>query len=428
MSKKVLRRIAVFFNATKYIPREECTEIYEKCIREIPVEMDATYLVQDDEMDDVMKEDGDAVCLIMPMSGSVQSSAVRTALHFKTSIFFPVYMKGGFSDEISDRLLMANSAPAIMDAFAVGKRSSDHIEMISSFEKIENRIRILQSEDYIRNARLLLIGGIEPWVVSSSRDLSIYEKKLGCSFEVMPYDELIALFERTTDAEAKPIYEHFMARVTELKKVNEADVRKASRFAYALDKLLDDKEVDGCALACFNLIPVIGTTSCLALSYINEKCEKLASCEGDVESLLTMLIARKLTKAPLWMANPNLQRDGSINFVHCTAPISINGDREYNLMKHHETGKGVSPEVTMPEGIEVSMLRIGNNAENFTAMKAESQEALHENSCRSQMHLMPEDPDRYLRTSLGCHQVMAFEDITEMFRTVCKDFDMKELI
>ena len=428
MKKKELRRIAVFFNATKYIPGNECIDIYEKCIKEIPFELDRTYLVQDDELDEVLKEDKDAVCIVFPMSGSVQSSVVTTALHFRTSIFFPAYMKGGFSDELSERLLKANSAPAIMDSYAVAKRSSDHIEMISSFDRIDTRIRILKAEDYIRNAKLLLIGNIEPWVVSNNRDLSVYENKLGCTIERMPYDELIASFEKTTDEEAREIYSNFMDKVGELKSVNEDDVRRASRFAFALNKLLDDKNADGCALACFNLIPLVGTTSCLALSYINQKCQKLASCEGDVESLLTMLIARKLTAYPLWMANPNLQRDGSVNFVHCTAPIRINGDMKYNLMKHHETGKGVSPEVMMPEGIEVSMLRIGNNAESFTAMKARSIEAIHENSCRSQMHLMPENPEGYLRTSLGCHQVMAFEDITEMFRTVCRDLDMKEVL
>lgn len=426
MKGRKLRKIAVFFNATKYIPRDECELIYEKATGEIPFTLDRTYLVQDDALDEVMKEDGDAVCVLMPLSGSVQTSVVRVARHFRSVIFFPASMKGGFSDALSDRLLRANAAPALMDAYAVSKRFSGHIEMMVSFDRVERRMRTLEAEAYIRSAKLLLIGDIEPWVVSSSRDLRAYERKFGFTIEHMPYDELISRFEMTTDEDATSLYRYFMGRGGKLKGVEDEDVRRASRFALSLVRLLDEKEADGCALACFNLIPKIGTTACLAFSYINGQGGKVAACEGDIESLITMLIARKLTTKPLWMANPNLQADGSINFVHCTAPIEIDGEREYNLMRHHETGKGVSPEVSMPRDSDVSMLRVGNTGEAFTAMRAHAIEAIHENSCRSQMRLMPEDPEKYLRTSLGCHQVMAFEDITEMFRMVCRDFDVKE--
>ena len=78
-----------------------------------------------------------------------------------------------------------------------------------------------------------------------------------------------------------------------------------------------------------------------------------------MDSAITMLIMKRLTNDNVWMANPNIQSDGMVNFVHCNAPVRINGeDCKYILINHHESGIGVSTQVELPENIKITVCRI----------------------------------------------------------------------
>ena len=103
--------------------------------------------------------------------------------------------------------------------------------------------------------------------------------------------------------------------------------------------MIEKYKCDGMAIACFDLIASTGINPCLGVSYINGETPYFAACEGDVDSAVTMLFIQALTDDSPWMANPNLEQDETINFVHCTAPVK---GHKYILRNHHKTGIGAS--------------------------------------------------------------------------------------
>ena len=141
-----------------------------------------------------------------------------------------------------------------------------------------------------------------------------------------------------------------------------------------------------------------------------------------------MLLMKKLTATRLWMANPGLQPDGSINFSHCTAPIHcFDRPLHFKLRSHHESGIGVSLQVEYPIGQTVTACRISDEARCMTIHRGVSQKGLYETACRTQLHVRFEQPEHYLQTALGCHQIFAFEDICSRLEKLAGMFGLKIL-
>ena len=83
------------------------------------------------------------------------------------------------------------------------------------------------------------------------------------------------------------------------------DMIKAMRLYRAIRKIVDEDRLSALTLSCFRLIEQTGTTGCLALSLLNDE-GIIAGCEGDLQSVFTMLAAKVLTGKPAFMANPSM--------------------------------------------------------------------------------------------------------------------------
>ena len=72
-------------------------------------------------------------------------------------------------------------------------------------------------------------------------------------------------------------------------------------------------------MSCFKLIERTGTTGCLALAMLNVE-GIIAGCEGDLQSVFTLLVAKALTGKVGFMANPSMinARNNEIILAHCT--------------------------------------------------------------------------------------------------------------
>lgn len=155
----------------------------------------------------------------------------------------------------------------------------------------------------------------------------------------------------------------------------------------------------------------------MGVGYLNDCTAFSAACEGDTDSAVTMLIMRHLTSDKLWMANPLLMPDGSVLFSHCTAPLTVKGRLCRTVLRsHHETGVGVSPQVFLPENIRVTLCRVSAATGQMTVAGGTSVKFEEEPVCRTQLAVMPDNPDKFLDSLLGCHQVIAFEDIERKLR------------
>ena len=406
-----MKTIFAMFGATRYWDKKALEAAAAKIEAALPGVADEYILIPDGVFPAGLPQKTDT-CIILPMSGAVQAPLVQFASGFGKVTLFAGYVEGNFDADLRRDMLRLNAAPTLMDSWAVLKRTHTAVSLCLS------RDELAPAEQPAPSSKLLLISDIEPWVVSASRDFTAYEKA-GMTVHQVPSDDLEALFNAVTPKEASPLTAHFADRADALVEPNRADVETAARLAVALERLLTRENADGAAIACFNLIPRLGTTSCLAVSHINENTRFIAACEGDLDSAVTMLLMKHFTAKGLWMANPNLQADGSINFAHCTAPLSICGTAcRFTLRNHHESGRGVSPEVNFPTGGRVTMCRFSAAEGKLSVQSGTTEPGAREETCRTQLRIRPDDFARYLDTALGCHQVVAFEDISAEMRAL----------
>ncbi len=406
------------FAARRYwTDKDELNGAFEHIRKELSKLCSEAYLV--DDSFDLNTFDGHKADLMIaiPMSGAVQPRILEVAHHFGHVLLFAGYVNGSFGT-VSQRMLVLNSAPAVMDVYALLKRQHGSIDLCVSREELQNRARALGVIESLKGCKLLAIGKTEPWVISSVKNWDIVREKFGIEIVDVEQSELVELYNSVQDDNCYA--EQWTENAAGLVEPTSSDVSDASRMQAALIKLIEKYNARGAAIACFQLLKT-GTTACLGVSYINTYTDYVVSCEGDMDSAITMLIMKQLAQDSVWMANPNIQPDGTVNFVHCTAPTIINGEKcEYILRNHHESGIGVSTQVELPQNLEMTACRISNNLSQITIRKCVGICGDYEPSCRTQLRVRFDDFDRYIKTALGCHQMFVFSDVTQELEYISK--------
>lgn len=416
-----MRTITVLFFSTVYWNDKEILETAKKDIGS--KFKDTTVIsVIDGDFSEAMKYIDFDTLIAVPCSGAVQPKIVEYSENFDKVIIFAGYVPGNYDLDVTDRMLLSNAAPALMDVYGVLKRNHKKtVSLQRSFAELEKFRKIMEAYEYVRNGKITLIKGPEPWVISVSRDFKNYERQLGLKVDLTTQEELIDLYNQTTSKEAMDIYEYYKKDAFEIVEPIDDDIMKCSRLAKAMLKLIEKHQSTGIAIACFNLIGVIGVNPCLGVSYINGETDYFAACEGDIDSAVTMLMMHGLTKEKPWMANPCLQSDETVNFAHCTAPLRVKGEKQKFLLRnHHETGVGVSPRVFYDHDMTMSMFRYSGVTNTMTINKGTSMEGRYEPNCRTQVRLAIDDYPHYIETNIGCHQVMTFENINRDMKMLCE--------
>lgn len=369
------------------------------------------------------------VCVAVPFSGSVQPDIIRLTGTCRHIILFAGYVSGNFSSEIRERMIYNNAGPTLMDVHAVLRQDSEKAVMIArTFAELTHRLELFRACIAVQNGRITVIGKPEDWVISVERDYTVYRKNLGVRIDIATQEELIELYRETPQTDAEEIYHYFADDAGQICEPDPGTMQHCARLAAALLRLIKRHHSDGIAIACFDLIGRLGVNPCLGLSYINGETPYVAACEGDIDSAVTMLLMKHLTREKLWMANPWLEADRSINFAHCTAPLLLHGQKQkFILRSHHETGIGASPRVYYDKDIPMSIIRYSGRTNALTINRGRSVDGEYEPSCRTQLRVVPEDYDHFIDTNLGCHQVMTFEDITGDVAKLCELLHIKIL-
>lgn len=418
--------LCCFASSRYWTNRAELKNAVECIKNDIKTLCDTVILIDEQFNFNYLKEYNDSLMVALPMSGGVQPDIIRATEYFEKVLIYAGYVKGNFDDEITKKMVIGNAAPAVMDVYAVLKRKGN-IHLCSNREELKKRINVYQACEKIRGSKLLAIGNTEPWVISAVRDWKVVKDRFGIEIINVTQEELIEIYENTNSDYAEGFYKQWREKSKDVIEPTESDLLNASKFQTALINLIEKYGASGAAVACFNMLKT-GTTSCLGVSYINTYTDYVVSCEGDMDSAITMLIMKALAKDSPWMANPNIQPDNTVNFVHCTAPTCINGKEcDYILRNHHESGIGVSTQVQLPLNVNMTACRISDNLSKMMVQKCTGTSGEYEPSCRTQLKVKLEDYHKYIYDSLGCHLIFVFEDIKQELIYLAEEFDIEVL-
>lgn len=196
--------------------------------------------------------------------------------------------------------------------------------------------------------------------------------------------------------------------IEEMTSLGEVDpgMQGAEAIYKRLKELVQKYDLQGVTLRCFDLLSTVKNTGCIALSKLNDEGIP-ASCEGDIPTLLTMMICKKLTGEYCFQANPaRIQPDGEILFAHCTLPLKMTEKHEYTT--HFESGIGVAIHGDLPTG-DYTLVKMSGDMQRMLAVDVELTRCQFEpNLCRTQVWVKttPEVSQYFLTNPIANHHVL----------------------
>ena len=260
----------------------------------------------------------------------------------------------------------------------------------------------------LNGMRVGVIGKPSGWLIASNVDYSAMRERWGVEMVDVPLDEVVTGYEAVTDAEVQDIADEFISKAVGIKEPSRDEVVKAMRLYRSVKGIVERYNLDAFTLNCFDLIPTTRTTGCVALALLNQEGIP-AGCEGDEQTLLTMLAVQVATGEMTFMANPSKILDNAAHemvFAHCTIAPAMT-DR-YIVRDHYESLSGVAVEGIF-EPMDMTVVKCGGRGmEHFFISKAQLLECTsNPNMCRTQLHLrLDETLDYFLERSIGNHHVI----------------------
>lgn len=248
------------------------------------------------------------------------------------------------------------------------------------------------------NLRLGLIGRISPWLINEKFNLPYIHISLKKFYEY---------YDTTTDAEGWKVVEDIVAKAVKIQEPKRDDLTKAGRIYLALERIIEDYHLNGFTIGCFDLLPKLKATPCLALAMFNAQGIP-AACEGELNSLLGMAIARIFFNKSAFMGNIADYGENYIILAHCTAPLVAS----YSLRSHFESGMGVGVEVGLPKG-KASLMKIKGRKAVVAGVEVVGTER-SENRCRTQLKLKIVEAKDFIDGTLGNHHLLVYADSEEI--------------
>ena len=322
---------------------------------------------------------------------------------------------------ISDSL--NNSLPACLEIKSfLANNNEDCILLFGQEKDIAGALaevgKIAQADQAISGATLGVIGKPSDWLIASIVDYEQVQKL----FNITLLD--ITSLELKTEID-KGLLDKMPKSVERFKKMGQdEEVLNGALAIYSgLKRIIQKYKLQGFTIRCFDLIEQYKNTACLALAMLNEE-GIIATCEGDVPSMLSMYIIKAVTGNTSFQANPSKiefsdQENGSsVILAHCTVPLNM--ARKYDFQTHFESGLGIGIHGKLYHG-PVTIFKLGRDLKTHLLISGDLCENLQlPNYCRTQIRVKIEDEDLYqmINKSYGNHVIVCYGDHTSEISNV----------
>lgn len=307
-----------------------------------------------------------------------------------------------------------NSLPACFEIKSfLANNNEDCILLFGKEKEVAGALveisKIISARKYMNDINLGVIGKPSDWLIASIIDYEKAKKIFNVNLIDITSKELKLEIDKGL-VENIPNLDKYRAIY------NDEKVLQGALTIYSgLKRIIDRYKLGGFTIRCFDLIEEYQNTACLALAMFNDQ-GIIATCEGDVPSMLSMLIVKAACNKTSFQANPskisfgNDENSNTVLFAHCTVPLSMCSD--YEFMTHFESGLGIGVRGKLIPG-EVTIFKLSRDLKNYLLISGEiKNNPTLPNYCRTQIEVNIGDDEMYrlLNRSFGNHVIISYGD------------------
>ena len=363
--------------------------------------------------EDVIQDYCNRLSLLLPDTGICWSACPPDAILFTT---------GGTEQKAVNLLREQN--PVLLLAFEERNAFASACEVKAYLDHAGRKTRLINLSDpqdiarladpdqtLIRlnsflNSRIGIVGTESEWLIHSVPDPAILKERFGIDLIRLSWDQFP---DSAQWPESDDFNTVFASSLTDQVKVH-------GRVFGLLHQIVHENRLDGITVECFPMVMQDRITACPALALLNQEGIPAAS-EGDLVSLVGMLLCKSLTGKIPWMANLSGIKNDQVHLSHCTVPFNLVSD--YRFDTHYETGQGIAVCGTFYPG-EYTLLRLSSDFRH--AFVAEGSLIHHDpitESCRTQAVIkLPADRFSSLKNNpLGNHHLLLRGNFKDLLRT-----------
>ncbi len=282
-----------------------------------------------------------------------------------------------------------------------------HGELTSIIKRVHILYNNFQAQRSLFGVRIGVIGTPSSWLVASNVDYLLAKRRWGVEYIDIPLERVYKVYDRITDNEVGASCAAVASQALACREGTPEDMLKAMRLYRAIKRVCKEEKLSAVTLSCFKMIERTGTTGCLALAMLNDE-GILAGCEGDLQSIFTLLAAKALTGKVGFMANPSMinTRTNELILAHCT--IGLKQTEKYIIRNHFETERGIGNQGLLPTG-DVTFVKCGGECldEYYLSTGTLTENTNFINMCRTQVRIKMNTPAEYfLKNPLGNHHIL----------------------
>ena len=314
----------------------------------------------------------------------------------------------------------SNSLAASLEILSFLRKKDISGEVIhGSTGQIAKRIQLLahsqQAIRQLQGARVGVIGKPSDWLISSTADYVAVKRRLGIEIIDIPMQELLDTIQQMPKEKPETLNLKLETHIQDALPV-------ANQIYHALRTLAEKHQLQGLTIRCFDLLTAVHNTGCLALARLNTE-GVVAGCEGDIPTLLTMMLTKAVTGVSGFQANPAHinPETGEMLFAHCTIPFNM--VEHYEFDTHFESGIGVGIRGYMKPG-PVTVFKVSGDLSRYFIAEGELLRCEGKpDLCRTQQVIQlnhPEQARYFLTEPIGNHHVIIPGHVAEVMEEILK--------
>lgn len=231
----------------------------------------------------------------------------------------------------------------------------------SDYDELERAARLLRVVPLLRHSRVLAFLPLQGTPPACS--IEKIKSRLGTEVVVVGQERFDELLKAVDLQQAQAEAQQWIRGAEQTVEPNREDVLKAARVSLALGQLIDEEKAQGLAVG-----TCMGWLSrgfpCLGFTQLRDRGIP-ASCEGDMDSLWTMLLFGYAFGVPGFQGNATFDTaKNAVWTAHCVGPRKMEGPdaaaAPYLLRSHSEIGGGVVPEIRYRIGQVITRTKLVN--------------------------------------------------------------------